>query len=135
MRFAVEDLLTEFCYRVDNGEGASVHELFVETGRIETPQFVLASRDEIRQRFTARAADSGRKSRHYWTNARFSADGGLITVVSDAMTILSSPGTPIILMSGRSTDVFARHESGWAFQSRRLDGVVEGALAPLEARP
>jgi len=65
----------------DEGRGATVHELFVDAGRVETPNFVLASREEITRRFTARAKDATRKSRHYWSNAKFSGSEKEVTVL------------------------------------------------------
>ncbi len=129
-RLAIQDLLTEFAYRIDNGEAATVHELFVAEARLETPQFVLESRDEICRHFTARAEDTSRKTRHYWSNPRFSGDDREVVVVSNTLTVISVPAAPTVVMSGRSTDVFTPHGDGWAFSSRRLDGVILGALGP-----
>jgi len=135
IRVAIEDLLTEFSSRVDEGRGATVHELFVESGRIETPQFVLAGRDAIRTRFTERAKDSSRRTRHYWSNPRFSGNEREITVVTNVMTIVSVEGSPTMVTGGSSTDVVVAELGGWAFRSRRLDVAFEGTLGSSAARP
>lgn len=135
IRLAIEDLMSEFSSRVDQGGGSTVHELFIESGRIETPQFVLANREEIRQRFTARAQETGRMTLHYWSNARFSGDESEITVVTNVMTVIRASGGQTTVAGGRSTDVVVPHDGGWAFRSRRLDVVFEGTLGALEPRP
>ncbi len=135
LRFAVEDLLSEFSARVDGGRGDTVHELFVESGRIETPLFVLANREQIRERFTARARDVGRRTRHYWSNARFSGSEVEIGVVTNVMTVIVAEGDDTVITGGTSTDIVVPHEGGWAFRSRRLDVAFEGALVPRGARP
>lgn len=135
IRLAIEDLLSEFSSRVDEGGGSTVHELFVESGRIETPQFVLADREAIRQRFMARAKETGRTTRHYWTNARFSGDESEITVVTNVMTVIRTSEGQTTVTGGSSTDVVVPHDGGWAFRSRRLDVVFEGTLGALEPRP
>ena len=127
-REAIQDLLTEFAWRVDNGEAGTVHELFTADARLETPQFTLSSRDEICRHFTAR--DTSRRTRHYWSNPRFSGDAAEVVVISDVLTFISAPDAPTVVMSGRSTDVFTPHGDGWAFASRRLDGVILRALGP-----
>jgi hypothetical protein len=124
-RVAIEDLMNEFSSRVDEGRGASIHELFIESGRIETPQFVLANREEIRERFTARARDTSRRTRHYWSNARFSGDETEITVVTNVMTMIKLEGDKTIVTGGSSTDVVVQEQGGWAFRSRLLDVVYE----------
>ena len=134
-RLAIEDLLSEFSSRVDGDKADTVHELFVESGRIETPLFVLASRDEIHQRFTARARDTTRKTRHYWSNPRFSGDERQITVVTNVMTVINVAGAQTVITGGTSTDVVVPHAEGWAFQSRRLEVIFEGTLGAREPHP
>ena len=134
VRLAVEDLLSEFAARVDEGRGDTVHELFVEAGRIETPLFVLANRMEIRERFTARARDHRRRSRHYWSNARITGGELELSVVTNVMTVVTSEGDDTVITGGTSTDVVVPHEGRLAFRSRRLDVAFEGVLMPMRAR-
>ena len=134
-RDAITRLLTEFSARVDEGRAATVHELFVEDATIETPQFVLRSRDAIRERFTARARDTSRRTRHYWSNARFSGGPTEVTVITNVMTVIASAGVPTILTGGTSTDVVVHDGAGWAFRSRRLDVAFEGTLGPVAPGP
>ena len=134
-RDAITRLLTEFAARVDEGRAATVHELFVADAKIETPQFVLASRDAIRERFTARARDTSRWTRHYWSNLRFSGGPTEVTVVTNVITVVASPGEATIVTGGTSTDVVVPEGGSWAFRSRRLDIAFEGTLGPMPVRP
>jgi SnoaL-like domain len=129
MRIAVEELLSEFASRVDEGRGDSVHELFIETGRIETPAFKLAGREEIQQRFSARARDKTRKTRHFWSNPKFSGDPSRILVTTNVLTVVNVEGQTS-LMGGTSLDVVVPHADGWAFAERRLEIAFEGNLVP-----
>jgi 3-phenylpropionate/cinnamic acid dioxygenase small subunit len=135
VRAAVEDLLCEFAARVDDGRADSVHELFVESGRIATPRFVLANREQVREHFAARAKDRSRRTRHYWSNARFSGNEGEIGIVTNVMTFATAEGDGTVITVGTSTDVVVPHEGGWAFQSRHLDIMFEGALVPRGTNP
>jgi len=128
VRLAIEDLMTEFSHRVDNGLGASVHELFTADGSIATPAFVLADPDAIRERFTARGQDVGRKTRHYWSNPRFVYDGEQVTCFTNVMTVVATAGHPGSVMSGSSTDTFALEGGAWRFRSRSLEVIFNGEL-------
>jgi len=130
VRAEIEDLMSEFSHRVDNGLGATIHELFVEDGTIATPAFKLESREQIRERFTARGADPNRKTRHYWTNLRLSQHGDVIHAVSNVVTAVSLAGSPSQLMGGSSEDVLVRTPEGWAFKDRTLEIVFDGFLQP-----
>lgn len=127
MRLGVEDLLSEFAARVDDGRGGSVHELFVQTGRIETPAFSLVGKEEIERRFSARAKDQTRKTRHFWSNPRFSGDPSRIRVTSNVLTVVNVE-TQTSLMGGTSFDVVVPHAGGWAFAERRLEVAFDGDL-------
>ena len=89
MRVAVEDLLSEFATRVDDGRGDSVHELFIQTGSIETPAFNLVGKEQIQERFAARARDQTRKTRHFWSNPKFSGDPSRILVMTNVLTVVN----------------------------------------------
>ncbi len=125
---AIEELLTEFAYRVDHGQADRVHELFTADATLSTPAFVLNGRDEIEARFKARAQDTARRTRHFWSNLRLSREGMAIVAITNALTVVASEGVAPILMGGSSRDVCVCRDAGWAFQSRALTIVFEGRL-------
>jgi hypothetical protein len=128
VRNAICDLLSEFSARVDEGRGDSVHELFVDESRIETPAFVLQGKARIHERFAARAADKSRKSRHYWSNARFAEKADAIEVTTNVMTAIRLPDGSTMLMGGTSVDLVRQKDGNWLFVSRRLEVVFENTL-------
>jgi ketosteroid isomerase-like protein len=125
---AIEVLLTEFAYRVDHGQADRVHELFTVDATLATPAFVLNGRDEIEARFKARAQDTARRTRHFWSNLKLSREGGAIVAITNALTVVAPEGAAPILMGGSSRDVCVRRDAGWAFQSRALTIIFEGRL-------
>ena len=131
-RQAVEDLITEFCYRVDFGLGDTIHELFTADGLVDTPMFKLEGRDPIKERFSGRANDSSRKTRHFWTNLRLSGDEQEIHATTNAMTVITVVGKDTITTGGSSIDVLVPSEGGLLFKSRRLEMVFEGAFNGME---
>jgi SnoaL-like domain len=133
-RLAVEDLLTEFAARVDDGRGDSVHELFIEAGEIETPAFKLTGRAAIQQRFAARARDTTRKTRHFWSNPQFAGDESRITVTTNVMTVVNAEGKTS-LTGGTSLDVVVPSPDGFVFARRRLEVAFDGQLLAREPQP
>ncbi len=131
-RNAICDLLSEFSARVDDGRGDTVHELFVDGGRIETPGFVLEGKARIHERFSARAADKTRKSRHYWSNPRFVAKADAVEVTTNVMTVIRPVDGSTLLTGGTSVDLVQQKDGDWLFISRRLEIVFEGTLGPQE---
>ncbi|WP_158764807.1 nuclear transport factor 2 family protein [Terricaulis silvestris] len=131
---AIEALLTEFAYRVDHGQADRVHELFTPDATLSTPAFVLKSRDEIEERFKARAKDTSRRTRHFWSNLHLSREGETIVAVTNAMTVVAPEGVAPLMMGGSSRDVCVERDGRWAFQSRALTMIFEGRLSS-EAHP
>jgi ketosteroid isomerase-like protein len=125
-------LITEFCWRVDGGEGTRVAELFTEDATLSTPHFTLTGRPEIDTWFTERADLTKRLSRHFWTNLRVTSDGdGRFNVQAYAMTIVGVPPAPAAgatVAMGVSHDVVVIEEGRPLFASRRLDLTFQGRL-------
>jgi len=134
-RFAIEDLLTQFCLRVDHGRAATVAELFVEDGVIATPMFELRGREQIAAHFANRDAGGKVVSRHQWSNLRLeSRPDGDVNAHMVVQTHLgtrqgTAPVQPDHTMVGDSLDVVRKDAAGqWRFVERRL--VVAFRWAP-----
>lgn len=125
-------LITDFCWRVDGGEGDRVAELFTEDATLSTPHFTLTGRQEIHAWFTERADPTKRLSRHFWTNLRVTADDdGRYTAQAYAMTVVGTPPAPAAganVAMGVSTDVVVIEDGRPLFASRRLDLTFQGRL-------
>ena len=128
-RLALEDLMTEFAWRVDHGQANLVHELFTQNGSIAAPGLKLDGRDEIARVFGERAKSTGRVSRHLWSNPRFEAIGeGHVRTTTLVQTFFftleegdQSPVANNNFIVGDSIDVMRRENDGcWRFESRQL---------------
>tara|TARA_R110002049_G_scaffold54526_6_gene151729 strand:+ start:7157 stop:7588 length:432 start_codon:yes stop_codon:yes gene_type:complete len=128
-RLMLEDLMTEFAWRVDNGQADRVHELFTEKGRIKAPGLELDGREEIARVFGERAQSSGRVSRHLWSNPRFELiDESSVRVTTVVQTFFftleagdQAPAANNNFIVGDSIDVMRREDDGcWRFESRQL---------------
>lgn len=134
-RMAIEDLLSEFSWRVDHGCAASVAELFVEHGVITTPSFSLRGREQIAAHFARRDAGTV-LSRHQWSNLRLRslgagrAQAAVIVQTHLGTRTESAPSPPERCVVGDSIEVLEKGADGvWRFAERRLDVVfsTEGA--------
>ena len=130
-------LITEFCWRVDSGDGGRVAELFTDDAVVVAPHFTLEGRQAIDDWFKVRADPSKRLSRHFWTNLRISlGDDGRYTAQAYAMTVVGTPPAPAAgadVAMGISTDMVVIENGRALFASRRLDLTYEGRLAERDA--
>ncbi len=125
----LEALLTEFAFRTDHGQAATVHELFLEDGSIRGPGLAMQSRNEIAAQFAERGGDTARVSRHLWSNPRFERLGEHAWRVTTAVQTFihrlaegeSLPAAACTLVVGDSIDVIESGSDGqWRFRSREL---------------
>ncbi len=121
--------MTEFAWRIDNGQADRVHELFLEAGSISAPGMTLNSREEIATTFGNRARDTSRVSRHLWSNPRYEILGqdrvSVTTVVQTFMgSLTDDEELPVAngnFIVGDSIDVVQRDaDRRWLFESRQL---------------
>lgn len=135
VRAEIESLLTEFCWRVDHGQAASVAQLFVEQGRVITPVFTLEGRAQIATHFSKRDADKTILSRHQWSNLRLTPDGeARVRADMIVQTHLGQQGPPVAplgMMIGDSLDVVEKGSDGvWRFVERRLHVAFRDGAPP-----
>lgn len=134
---SIANLITEFCWRVDGGEGHRVAELFTDDATLATPAFTLSGRQEIHDWFSVRADPTKRLSRHFWTNLRIVATGDdRYTVQAYAMTVVGVPPAPAAgadVVLGVSTDIVLVRDGQPLFVSRALDISFQGRLVEKAA--
>lgn len=132
-RTSIEALLSEFYWRLDHPGAGSVADLFVDAGTLVTPRGTVTGRVAIARWFTQRTTEGERITRHGWSNLRLSAaEAGRVTAHAHVRTIASSGshGQPIEIMFGDTTDLVVKSpRTGWLFESRRLDVVIQGKTA------
>ena len=120
---AIEQLLSEFAWRADRGDGESMANLFVPDGTLHVAGRQLAGRDEIARDCEQRHAEPGRKTRHVWSNLRIqteSADSAHTTAVQITFEQRGTTGT----VQTRVNDLFdtlRRVGSGlWLIEHREI---------------
>lgn len=125
----LEALLTEFAFRADHGQAATVHELFIEDGSIRGPGLAMQGQSQIAAQFAERGRDKARVSRHLWSNPRFEKLGEHAWRVTTAVQTFihrqaegdSPPAAACTLVVGDSIDVIESGSDGrWRFRSREL---------------
>jgi hypothetical protein len=133
-RDAIAVLLTEFCFRADNGLGATVAELFSEEATLDTPHLNLRGKADIHAWFANHPTD--RLTRHCWTNMRVTALGkDRYRVEYNVMTSVGQAPAPV--QGGRFGIGSGADEVDFAsgtplFVSRALKIVFQGMLAAPE---
>lgn len=134
-RAAIEDLLTEFYWRLDHTGTGTVADLFTESATLVTPRFSLNGREQIAKWFEGRTSGAPRTTRHSWSNLRLKLLGrDRLAAEAHVMTAASAPDQGAIeLMIGDTTDLIVREASaGWRFAARRLAPALEGRLAAVQ---
>lgn len=135
-RAAAADLLHAFSWRVDNGAGDRVAELFTEQATVVTPRFQLAGRAEIHAWFSERARVAGRTARHINTNLCFEEAGDRLRVNGYSLvTMQPAPGEDAQVAIGSTTDEIVFEDGKPLFAARRLDVVLQGRLEIDGAKP
>ena len=70
-RAAIEQLLSDFAWHADRGDGMSLSELFLPEGILVVGGQELYGRERIAADCHRRGIGSERKTRHIWSNLRF----------------------------------------------------------------
>lgn len=133
---AIGALLTEFCWRVDHGEGRRVADLFTQDGSVTSPHFHEVGREEIGALYQSRADAGGRLTRHFWSNLRVTPAGeGRFGATSYTMTAVGAPPAPVTggdLVLAIASDVIAFEDGRPLFASRSLAVSFEGRITSKE---
>jgi len=137
IRQSIEDLINEFCWRVDNKQGERVAELFTADATVDTPHFNLSGNQQIHTLFSERANDPARVSRHYWSNLRITpAEGGGHIAQVYVLNLLGSTATPSDsprFAAGACTDRIVFENGKALFSNRKLEFVFEGHIGAVGA--
>jgi hypothetical protein len=121
---ALERLITESAWRVDEGKSDLLSELFIDDGELAIGDEVLKGREAIRA-WGRQLEDAGtyKRIRHVVSNMRFvavddnTAEGvTVLTVFMDDET-----GSSVPWVVGEDHDRFIRTNDGWRFASRRWE--------------
>ena len=119
---ALQRLVTEAAWRVDEGKSDTLYELFVENGQLVIGGHIYKGRESIKNWGIKIEQEKTYKSiRHVTGNMRFltlnndTADG--ITILTVFMDDEKSSSIPWVV--GEDHDSFVRTKEGWRFTNRR----------------
>ena len=132
---AIENLLGEYCERIDAGDFAGVGELFAHGALADEHGTELARGADAVAAFYAKGTrlhDGRPRTKHLVVNTVLDVDeaGGTATVRSSYLVLQAVEGhalQPII--TGRYRDAFARVEGTWRFAERRFFVDLVGDLS------
>lgn len=133
----VQQLVSEFAYRVDMLRGKTVEELFTKDGFYEADGKRSTGRDAIRRAYELRSARGPRTSRHLFTNMRLidsDSDSLRATLI---MLLFARDGEGIfaaepLLVSDVADEYAIGLDGNLMIRSRRLTTVfVDPSLKPI----
>jgi hypothetical protein len=122
---AIENLLGEYCERIDAGDFAGVGELFAAGALADEHGTELARGAAAVAAFYAngtRLHDGSPRTKHLVTNSVVEVDeaAGTATARSSYVVLQGVPGQPLQpIIAGRYRDTFARTDA-WHFAERRF---------------
>jgi SnoaL-like domain len=128
---ACEELIYEYCRRIDFGNAGQIADLFTEDAEWHGTDLDLLGRDQIREWFVRRESVARRVSRHVCTNVtvRVLSDDeaeGLCYMINyrhdrrEGDTSLPVPAE-VPKYVGELRDRFRRTAEGWRFVRRQVD--------------
>ncbi len=96
IRFALEDLNSDFCHFLDHGNLDGLADLFCENARYSHGDRISQGREEIKKLFQERGSAGGRTSRHLQTGLKFNINSiDRATGLSVCMTFAENATPPI----------------------------------------
>ena len=138
-RHALTALCTEYVWRIDNGQAASVPALFTSDGSMELPWGTPKGAAELEAAWEERSKRAIR-TRHMISHLRFSRLGEAEIAGEVSITLYHAdaegpaPATPAVV--GEHIDVYRRNAAGqWRIHSRRFSPAFSSyAAIPVPAR-
>ena len=123
---AIENLLGEYCERIDAGDFAGVGALFAAGALADEHGTELARGAEAVAAFYAKGTrlhDGSPRTKHLVVNSIVDVDegAGTATARSSYLVLQGVPGQPLQpIITGRYRDSFARTDGAWHFVERRF---------------
>jgi len=133
---ALERLVTEAAWRVDEGRSDTLYELFTADGELVLDEIVLTGHAAIKEWGRQLEADQTYKTiRHVAGNMRFVA---IDADTAEGVTVLTvfmddETGSTVPWVVGEDHDRFVRTSEGWRFRARRWEQLFVRPDAGLDA--
>ena len=124
---AIREVLTEYCFRLDDGRFAEMAALFTETGTWDTAFGRATGRADIAdlaRSLRERAGIQRPRGIHLVTNISIALDGASARVRSNWTVVQNSPVGPEIGSSGSYQDELIKEHGQWLFRYRKIDRFI-----------
>jgi uncharacterized protein (TIGR02246 family) len=128
---AIRDLMSAYCFHVDNGEFDKFAALFAEDGVFEAgPLGKLRGRSAIREFIGAQVPNAGEgpARKHCTLNHLIRVDGLEAMADSYIVVLRESDQGIIASLAGRYEDVLVKDNGEWRFKVRKIHFDIAGDL-------
>jgi hypothetical protein len=117
---AIRELLSEYCFRMDDFRFAELGALFTEDGDWIAPYARARGPAEIAA-LMARNIPAEPKRKHFIMNSLIRLDGDRASARTSYLVVLQATGAGLVpSVAGTYEDVLVRTTDGWRFRERRL---------------
>src|SRR5262245_56177235 len=125
---AIRELLSEYCFRMDEFRFAELGELFVADGEWIAPYSRARGPAEIAA-LMARNIPREPRRKHFIMNSLIRLDGDRATARTSYLVVLQAAGAGLVpSVAGTYQDVLVRSSDGWRFLERLLVHDLAAAL-------
>ena len=124
---AIREVLTEYCFRLDDGRFTEMAALFTGTGTWDTAFGRATGRAaiaDLARSLRERAGDQRPRGIHLVTNISIALDGASARVRSNWTVVQNSPEGPEIGSSGSYQDELIKEHGQWLFRYRKIDRFI-----------
>jgi ketosteroid isomerase-like protein len=131
---AIREVLSEYCFCLDNDRFADMAALFTEDGIWDTAFGKGAGRDGIatlvRKLRGTRPPGEQQRGVHLVTNFVIKIDGDRAHVLSNWVVAQNSPTGPVVSAAGGYEDDMVKQDGTWKFRRRKIDRFIAADLNP-----
>ena len=124
---AIREVLTEYCFRLDDGRFAEMAALFTDDGTWDTAFGKATGRAaiaELARSLRARAEEPRPRAVHLVTNIAIALDDARAQVRSNWMVLQNGPQGPRVGSGGAYIDEMVRADGRWLFRYRKIDRFI-----------
>ncbi len=128
---AIRDLMSAYCFHVDNGEFDKFAELFTEDAIFEAGPFgKLQGRKAIHEFINAQVPRPGEgpARKHCTFNHIIRVNGGEARADSYIIVVRESSGGIMASLAGRYEDLLVKEAGEWRFKVRKIHFDISGDL-------
>lgn len=134
-RAAVEQLITEFLWRLDHGQADRLWELYTEDGVSDGPMGRMEGREQIAAWGAQRVTAPASVGRHHIGGVRLAWDGEELTGCTQYVTYREQTENPLVPASvGEFQERYRLVDGEWRFASRTIVPIFGGTNAAAHAK-